>query len=779
MSLSKISIRRTALALATFGALYGNTLLAAPADNLSVDNSTNAAPVVAATADASPESGTKKPKNLEAVSVVATGETRQIQTITSEDIKALPPGSSPLKAIDKLPGVNFQSSDPWGDYEWSTQITLHGFDQSRLGFTLDGIPLGNMSYGVTNGLQITRAITSDNISTVELAQGAGALGTASSSNLGGTIQFFSADPDATAGARINQVLGSDDTHRTFVRLDSGDYNGFSMYVSYDAADTDKWKGYGDQRSDQVNLKGVFQWGEGNSISLFADSSKRKEYDYQDLSLTSARVLGWNYDYLQPDWGQAVQIANAINGKGPYPASLNGLPADYDKGDVDYYAGGGIRKDNLVGLSGSFNLGGATLNLGSYYHNDRGEGQWATPYVPSSATVPISMRTTDYGLDRTGVTGSLQFSLGNNDIEVGGWGESANNNQERNYFYLSGQYTYLTNFYENEDPFLRGFLQNYNTDTRMGYAEDTIHLLDDQLTVNFGAKALNVTTTAQSLVATSALAAGRVKASDNFLPQAGVDYKIDSNQDVYASYSKNLAAYGILPFSQSQSSFDASKGTLKPEESQTFEVGYRVHSDNFEASADAYYTRFTNRLLSVSPCSAVQTCSAILNNVGSVKSTGLDLAVIWKPIEHMRWLNSLSYDNSKYQDDYLDDGVVATAGKYVVGIPTWMFTSDLSYTYGAWSANIDGKYTGRRYITYLNDSAVPAYWLFSAGVNYDLGAVSILKDLSLGLNVTNLANKHYFATTGTNGYVVSDPNGYNQTLQAGAPRQFFFNINARF
>ncbi|MEO8778614.1 MAG: TonB-dependent receptor [Rhodanobacter sp.] len=772
MFLHTISIRRTALALVVFSVFHGSSLLAATADTSTAS--------VASSSDAALATKAGKARTLEAVSVVATGETRQIQTVSSEDIKALPPGSSALKALDQLPGVQFQSSDPWGAYEWSTQITLHGFDQSRLGFTLDGIPLGSMGYGVTNGLQVTRAITSDNLSSVELAQGAGSLGTASNSNLGGTIQFYSADPDSTAGARVNQTLGSDGTHRTFVRLDTGDYHGLSTYLSFDHANTDKWKGYGDQRSNQINLKSVYQWGEGNRISLFVDSSRRKEYDYQDLSLTSARVLGWNYDYLQPDWAQAVQIANAINGKGAYPASLNGLPADYDKGDVNYYAGGGIRKDNLVGLSGSFSLSDTTtLNLGSYYHGDRGEGQWATPYVASSPTVPIAMRTTDYGLDRTGVTGSLQFSLGNNDIELGVWGEDANNNQERNYFYLDGQYTYLSNFYENEEPFLRGFLQNYDTTTRMGYVQDTLHLLDDRLTLNFGAKSLNTTTTAKSLVATSALAAGRVKASDGFLPQAGVDYKLDSRQDIYASYSKNLAAYGNLPFSQSQASFDASKGTLKPEESQTYEFGYRVHGGAFEASVDAYYTRFSNRLLAVSPCPAVVTCSAVLNNVGSVKSDGLDLALIWKPIAHLRWLNSLSYDGSKYQDDYLNNGVVATKGKYVVGIPTWMFTSDLSYTTGPWSVTLGGKYTGRRYITYLNDSAVPSYWLVNAGVNYDVGTVSILKDLSLGLNVTNLANKHYFASTGTNGYVASDPEGYNQTLQAGAPRQVFFNLNARF
>jgi iron complex outermembrane receptor protein len=765
----KHSLRRTAIALATLATLYSGVLLA--------DDAASAA--AAPSADASANIDRDKAKNMEAISVVASGETRQVQKITSEDLKALAPGTSPLKALDKLPGVNFQSADPWGDYEWSTQITLHGFDQSRLGFTLDGIPLGNMTYGTTTGLQVTRAISSDNISTVELAQGAGALGTAANTNLGGTIQFYSSDPDAVAGARINQVIGSDSTTRTFVRLDSGNYHGFSMYVSYDHASTDKWKGYGDQRNDQINLKSVYQWDSG-SISLFYDESRRKEYDYMDLSLTSQKALGWNWDYLQPDWNTAVQIANAYNGKGNYPAVLAPLPPGYDLVDSTYYAGGGIRRDTLTGLSGTFNLAEhTTLNLGTYYHDDRGEGQWATPYVASSPTVPIAMRTTDYGLDRYGGTGSLLFSLGNNDIEVGFWAENAKTNQERNYFQLTGAYNYLSNFYENEEPFARGFFQHYVTQTRMAYASDTIHLMDDRLTLNFGAKALGVTNSADSLVPTSALAQGRIRASDGFLPQVGANYKIDANQEVYASYSKNIAAYGFLPFSQSQAAFNASKGSLNPEQSQTFQMGYRVHGDTFEASADAYYTRFSNRLLAVSPCSAVQTCSAILNNVGAVKSTGVDLAFIWRPIEHVRWLNSVSYNNSKYQDDYLNNGVVATDGKYVVGIPSWMFTSDLSYTYGGWSASIDGKYTGRRYITYLNDSQVPSYWLFDAGVNYSFGQVSVLKDLSLGLNVTNLFDKHYYATTGTNGYVASDPQGWNQTLMAGAPRQVFFNINAKF
>jgi hypothetical protein len=61
--------------------------------------------------------------------------------------------------LNKLPGVNFQSADSFGTYEWSARITLRGFNQNQLGFTLDDIPLGDMSYANYNGLHISRAIS--------------------------------------------------------------------------------------------------------------------------------------------------------------------------------------------------------------------------------------------------------------------------------------------------------------------------------------------------------------------------------------------------------------------------------------------------------------------------------------------------------------------------------------------------------------------------------------------------------------------------------------------
>src|SRR5688572_23813772 len=141
---------------------------------------------------------------LEEVIVLGRGETRQVQTVDAQQFEFLPPGTSPLKSIEKLPGVNFQAADPYGAYEWSTRITVRGFNQNRLGFTLDDVPLGDMTYGNHNGLHISRAIPSELVGRVVLSQGTGSIDTASLSNLGGAVEFQSAAPDSEVGASVAQ-----------------------------------------------------------------------------------------------------------------------------------------------------------------------------------------------------------------------------------------------------------------------------------------------------------------------------------------------------------------------------------------------------------------------------------------------------------------------------------------------------------------------------------------------------------------------------------------------
>ena len=65
-----------------------------------------------------------------------------------------------------------------------------------------------MSYGNFNGLGIGRAVDQDNLSSASVAQGSGALGTASNNNLGGVVQYVSEDPDNRSSFRLRQMAGS-------------------------------------------------------------------------------------------------------------------------------------------------------------------------------------------------------------------------------------------------------------------------------------------------------------------------------------------------------------------------------------------------------------------------------------------------------------------------------------------------------------------------------------------------------------------------------------------
>jgi iron complex outermembrane receptor protein len=56
---------------------------------------------------------------------------------------------------------------------------------------------------------------------------------------------------------------------------------------------------------------------------------------------------------------------------------------------------------------------------------------------------------------------------------------------------------------------------------------------------------------------------------------------------------------------------------------------------------------------------------------------------------------------------------------------------------------------------------------------------MFEELAVQGAVTNLTDKDYISTIGSNGFTNADPTGTAQTLLRGAPRQFFVSLKARF
>lgn len=761
MSARTIAFRRTGLACALLLALHGSTALAAVPDDVA------AAPA--------PD----KARTLESVSVIGQGETRQVQRITVEDVRILPPGTSALKVLQSKPGVHFESADPFGNYEWSTRISLRGFNQNRLGFTLDGIPLGDMSYGNQNGLHISRALIAENLGGAELAEGIGALGTPSTSDLGGTIQFYSSDPAPTYGVTLEQGFGSDSARRTYARLDTGDHNGFAMYLSGAYSSIDKWKGHGSQEQKQFNGKAVYDFGD-NHVGALLTTSSRDETDYQDLSLSLEKRLGWNWDNYAPDWQRAVNAARGI-----YTGGVTTV-------DDAYYDARGLRDDTVASVFGDFALASdLRLKATTYYHNDRGQGHWFTPYQASypgtPQETPISIRTTEYGIDRAGVTAALSWDIGTHHVEGGFWYEDSNHNVQRNYYFITGPVddTYFLN-----NPNLRLFQQHFETTTRQFYLQDSFKLLDDRLAIDVGFKSPDTTVTGVAVPGTvtfgtaRSYANGTLTAKKTLLPQIGASYQLGGGNELFGSYAKNIAAYqaGITgPLATTQVAYDLFGKQLKPEQSRTIEGGVRHSDDFYQASLALYDVAFDHRLLVISQCAGIVGCPAGYANVGSVSSRGAELAVNVRLSPTLHWSNSLSYNRSRYDDNYLNGTtLVPTKGKTVVDSPKQLFFSELAWTPGAWDLRLSANYTGKRYYTYTNDASVPSFWLVNAEAGYDVGKLGgVVQDLRFALNVSNLLDKRYFATIGSNGFTTSDPSGSFQTLLAGAPRAAMLTATLKF
>lgn len=725
--------------------------------------------------------------------VYGKGEVRQVTEISAEDIQLTTAGSSPFIALRKLPGVNFQSADPFGVYEWSTRITLRGFNQNQLGFTLDGVPLGDMSYGNTNGLHISRAIIADNIGSTRVSQGAGALGTASTSNLGGTLEFFSRAPQDELGVAGNVTYGESNTFRAYGTLDTGDLGGFKAYISAAHIDAEKWKGFGTQRSTQVNAKLVADFSPSTTFTAFVNFSDRKENDYQDLSQEMIGRLGYDWDNISDNWPLAVRLAfiGANRGDTGVVVAPNTFgttyPAPIRTVDDAYFDAAGLRRDWLASARIDQQIGdNVTLGVQAYLHTNKGQGSWITPYRASPGGLPISFRTTEYEIERIGVLGDLVAELGAHTVRVNLWYENNDFEQARRFYSMGTSQTVpgANALDYQSNPFFTQWNNAYNTRT-FQYAVQDQWEVSDAFTITAGFKGQSVKLEAAPInPVPGPLALGDIDAEDLFLPQVGVLYKLGGGNELFASFTQNQRAFTAAattgPFAASAAGFAALRDRIEPEKTNTYEVGFRFGEGQLSGVIAAYLVNFQNRLLAVPQGPGIVGNAALLSNVGDVRSIGAEIGMQWEPVANFTVTGSYAYNENTYRDDVINQsGVVVQriAGRTVVDSPESIANLEMAYDDGQFYARGNANYTSERFFTFSNDRSVEGRVLVDALIGFRLNSENrFLDGLAIEGTVTNLFDEEYVGTIGSNGFGFA---GDNQTLLAGAPQQFFVTLRKDF
>jgi hypothetical protein len=744
-----------------------------------------------------------------AVVEVSTRKTRSSVEMNKSDMQKILPGINPLKALQTLPGVSFQTADPWGNNEQNLSLFIHGFSGPQLGYTMDGVPLGDQQYGNYNGLSPQRAVISENVGSVILSSGAGDLSTASTSNLGGTIETFSSNPLASRNLAVQQTVGSYNTSRTFLRYDTGNFgDGNSAYISGVHHEQKAWDFNGRQGGDQINAKYVNQSSLGK-LTLFVDYSDKIEPN-EDSTVRSAteKYQPYTRPFMYPNFQQALA----------YLSATGGTPAAEGNNYRNYYSDA-QRTDYLTYAKFDMNLGESTTWSNQiYYHNDDGVGVVAGPigvaglpalfavYFPGQNLKQVfgnsgyATRTTEYAINRNGWLSTVSSEFGNHKLQAGLWLEHNRSSAYRRWYALDAN--------NPSSPYDRPsnpLITQYGSEIDNKVAQ--IHLQDEwrvrpDLALQAGFKSSLQfadgqfpVQPAKGAIANGSLAlpVGEIITKKWFLPQAGARWDITSQDQLFVNVQKNMRQFvtygggGASPWSlASQQAFDLFRDTAKPETSITYEAGLRTSHQlelgavtAFDGQVNLYHVNFKDRLLTISPTPVISSIiggNPLLANVGSVKTDGIDLSGTLHFGRMFSFYDALSFNRSTYQDNYLNGkDVVATAGKAVPGSPEWMNKFVATLTVADTEFQLIGDYVGKRYATYTNDLDVPSYFLMSLGVSGKLPFLNggWVKNARYRVNVSNLANRE-----GSLNVVVGAASGTYNTFPI-APRQGFLTLMADF
>jgi hypothetical protein len=740
---------------------------------------------------------------------VASRKTRSSVAMTKNEMQKILPGINPLKALQALPGVSFQTADPWGNNEQNLSLFVHGFSGQQLGYTMDGVPLGDQQYGNYNGLSPQRAVISENVRSVILSSGAGDLATASTSNLGGTIETFSSDPLAAQGATIQQTVGSYRTSRTYARFDTGNVgNGNSAYISAVHQKQRAWDFNGKQGGDQVNAKFVNQSEAGKLTLYFAYSDKIEPNEDSTVHVAGETSAPYTRPFTYPDFAYALS----------YLSPTGATPAADGNNYRNYYSDA-QRKDYLGYAKFDWRLGESTTWSNQvYHHDDDGVGVVAGPigvaglpalfavYYPNQNLKQVfggsgyATRTTEYDIKRSGVLSTLRSEFGDHTVQGGVWFEHNQSSAYRRWYALdvnnpSSPYDRPSN------PLITQYGSTIDNKVIQLHLQDEWRVRPDMV-LQAGFKSSLQDADGQFPVqprkgaiagGSSALPVGQIETKKWFLPQIGGRWDVTAQDQLFFNVQKNMRQFvtygggGASPWSlASQQAFDLFKSTAKPETSVTYEAGLRSNHQldwgmlkAFDGQVNVYHVDFKNRLLQISPTpviSAIIGGNPVLANVGSVKIDGIDLSGTFHFGRGFSLYNALSYNRAKYEDNYSNGAtVVPTAGKTVPGNPEWMNKFVATMTVADTEFQLSGEYVGKRYATYTNDLAVPSYFLLGLGVSGQLPFLNggIVKNARYRVNVSNLADR-----MGSLNVVVGAADKTYNTFPI-APRQAFLTVMADF
>ena len=741
-------------------------------------------------------------KDVESILVTGRNVSYANSATSTEMKKQQTPMTSALALIDNLPGVLVTEGDPFGSDEWSTTISIRGFqvnlDSQQIGMTVDGIANGNSNYG--GGTKASRYIDTENLRGTVVSQGTADISSRSNEALGGTMDFTTIRPALDEQLTVSTTFAEYNANKVYVRYDTGEI----------APDTFAWISLSTQQNDDYmdgSVTNTRDHLEGKIISTIGEVDLTGYVSYDDAQeYTYQRVYGLAQYAQNPEWDGLTDTWSGI----PYQDQVfregwvterenffTYLKADFSVGSVDFstnvyyhenegtgkwnpYYIADVTDDGAGNANSELNTsstvnGGSTLGL-IYFVNSAGEAlspidncvsSISSPYGGGGAEVDpncyeqgaiavSSNRHTHYNKKRYGINGDFVWNTTiadmDNVVRGGFWYEDYQRDEYRDWHKTIDASTSAR--YENT-PYWIQYDREFPVETLMYYVENELDA--GFAKIRLGAKQFNVD----------------VSKEDQFTPENNLDISSDSDVLISAGFVAPLPVNGLELFGGYAENFAAVKdavlerddtdiSTVEPETADNIDFGLRYSTPGFNASLTYYTIEFENRITFVSNedvngIDFLESAAGGYINDGGIESDGIEASIDYSITDSL----GIYVSYTKNDSTYTDEGV---SGNTVIGSPEDMAVVSFDYTKGDFYAGFSTKYVGERFLDQANTQETDSYIvsdLYLGKTAYDIGGS--IDSVELSFTVNNVFDEDYLGSIAANaGWI-------------GAPRIASFNV----
>lgn len=722
--------------------------------------------------------------------------------------------TSVLAAIDNLPGVLINEGDTFGSDDWSTTISIRGFqvslDEQQIGITVDGIANGNSNYG--GGAKANRYIDTENLQRVEVSQGTADIASRSNEALGGTLNFATINPTQEEGFLTSLSFGDFDAKKYFVRYNTGEIarDTFAWISVSSSSNTDWVNQAAENKKDHLAAKLISDLNENWGLTAYASYDDSHEDNYQRVSKAQFETnpdsdrlsaqwtgvpyidqlyrKGWStlrenfFSYLALDYSNDnIDFSTNIyyhdnEGRGDWvPPYLNDLTLDTGRAETELSSQTTVLGGSSLGIITFVNRDGVALTP-----NDGCVSSITFPYGGAGANfdagcfgpeaIPVgSYRHTHYEKQRFGMNADIAYTLQTDSFEnitrAGIWYEDYSRDEYRDWHKIIDS---ASSFEFDNTPYWIQYSNSFAVETSMLYIENESDF--DWIKARVGAKKFIVDLSKNDKFDNSN-DVNSVNSDSDVLISAGfvANTPLDG-LEIFAGYAENFAAIKDTVLER-----DASTLTeIQPETADNFDVGFRFNSDFIDASVTFYKIDFENRVTFLPPDSPEQGIDFNIGtngtyiNVGGIESEGIEASVRIQLSEYVSFYGSFTNNESTYKDVPEELGLNIQAGNTVFGSVEDMWVGSFDYNKGNYSAGLSVKHVGDRFIDAANSIVAEAYTVSDlyAGVDIDV-ALEGIKNMQVRLTLNNLTDESYLGGIA------------GQSAWIGAPRTAAVNLQFSF